>query len=439
MRLNALRLTSAALLALVLSAPVVAAQTSDDLFDDAVLHRIDLYVNTRDWQQLRAQWEGNEYVPANLVWRGQTARNVGIRSRGFGSRNPNKLGLLVDFDRYTTGQTFLGLQSLILDNLTQDPSNIRETTAFKFLRRMGVQTSREAHAAVYVNNSYYGLYALVEDVDTVALARWFGESGGYLFEYRWAFDYYFTYLGSDLEAYAPLFEPRTHEFETLEALYRPIEAMFRTIDESWDEVFVEAVSAYLDLPLFIRQAAVQDFLAELDGLLGNWGLNNVYLYRFENSNRSQFILWDADSSFIQLTYPILQRHDANVLVRRAMGVAELRQLYFDTLEQCAALAMESEGDDPRGWLEREITRQLDLVGAAARLDQAKPFTNAEFDRASAEMVRFGQARAAFVRCEARKATDPRLAGADCTPPPVEPAGIESGVRQGRVTPRKTIK
>ena len=439
MPLRNLRLVTAALIALLIAAPGARAQTSDDLFTDDALQRIDLYVNSRDWRQLKEQWEGNEYVPANFVWRGQTARNVGIRSRGFGSRNPNKLGLRVDFNRYTTGQTFLGLKSLVLDNLTQDPSNIRESTAFKFLRRMGLQVSREAHAAVYINNAYHGLYALVEDVDPVALSGWFGESGGYLFEYRWAFNYYFTDLGADLAAYAQLFEPRTHEFDTLEALYRPIEAMFRTISESSDEAFVEAVSEYLDLPLFMRQAATQDFLAELDGLLGNWGLNNVYLYRFENKSRSQFILWDADNAFVQLTYPILLRHDVNVLMRRAMGVPELRQLYFDTLEQCALLASEAEGEDSRGWLEREITRQLDLIRAAAYADQVKPFTNAEFEQASADMVRFGQARAAFVRCEARKVTDPSRAGADCTPPPVETVVGESAERRTRTARPKVIK
>ena len=431
---------AAALAMLVMSVPGAAAQTADDLFDDAVLHRIDLYVNSRDWSQLRAEWEGNDYVPANFVWRGQTVWNVGIRSRGTGSRNQNKLGLRVDFNRYTTGQTFLGLKSIILDNLTQDPSNIRETTAFKVMRQMGIPVSREAHAAVYVNNAYYGLYAIVEEVDTVALSRWFGESGGNLFEYRWLFYYWFTYLGSDLTAYAPMFEPRTHEDDTLETLYRPIEDMVRTINESWDEEFVEAVSRYLDLSLFIRQVAIQDFLAEADGLVGGWGLNNTYLYRFENSSLSQFILWDADNSFQQVDYPILLRVDLSVLTKRALGVPELRQLYVDTLEQTAALASETSGEDPRGWLEREVARELDLIWTAAHQDRNKPFTNAQFDQAAADMMRFAQARAAFVRCEIGKLQDPAMADAVCTPPPPpETIVTESPERRTRVRRSRIIK
>lgn len=54
-------------------------------------------------------------------------RNAGIRSRGRGSRSGTKPGLRVDFDRYASDQTFLGLKSFILDNLTQDPSGVHET------------------------------------------------------------------------------------------------------------------------------------------------------------------------------------------------------------------------------------------------------------------------------------------------------------------------
>ena len=40
-----------------------------------------------------------------MTWNGMTVRDVGIRSRGRGSRSGNKPGLRVDFDRYRHGQT----------------------------------------------------------------------------------------------------------------------------------------------------------------------------------------------------------------------------------------------------------------------------------------------------------------------------------------------
>ena len=103
-------------------APVAQAQTADDLFALTDLQRIDLFVHSTDWAKLRAEFQTNNYYPADLTWNGLTVRNVGIRSRGRGSRSGNKPGLRVDFDRYTTAQRFLGLKSLVLDNVTQDAS-----------------------------------------------------------------------------------------------------------------------------------------------------------------------------------------------------------------------------------------------------------------------------------------------------------------------------
>ena len=70
-----------------LNARSAAGQASADLFNDQVLQRIDLYVNTRDWYILRARYMENEYYPANLKLNGETVTNVAIRSRGTGSRS----------------------------------------------------------------------------------------------------------------------------------------------------------------------------------------------------------------------------------------------------------------------------------------------------------------------------------------------------------------
>ncbi len=413
-----------AVLAWLAAPPHVWAQTQTDLFDDSSLQEIRLVVSARDWQALRAAPELNTYYRADLKWRNITVRNVGIRSRGSGTRNGVKPGLKVDFNRYISNQTFVDLRGLVLDNNYTDSTVVRESVTMKMFARMAVPAPREAHARLYVNNEYAGVYTIVEAVDRTFVSRVFGpeeadvESGGYLFEYKYVFPYDMTYLGSQLESYAPLFEPQTRDTDSMTALYKPIEELVRTINESPDEDFAAAVGKYLDLPLFMKHLAVETFMVEWDGLTGNWEMNNFYLYRFRASGRSQFIPWDKDQTFLFVEMPIAFRLDTNVLSRRAMQVPELRAAYYDALRECTRLAMEPGGeDDGRGWLEREIARQTTLVASAVAADPLFPFPVDQFQADVESLEQFARTRPAYVECEVSNATDRVDDPQACTIPP----------------------
>jgi spore coat protein CotH len=403
------RLLAGALLlaALCAEARGAAAQTAADLFNDQALQRIDLWVNTRDWYLLRANVDSNDYYPANMKWNGTTVTNVAIRLRGTGSRSASKPALRIDFNRYATGRTFVGLTAISLRNNVQDPSGVRELLTMKTYRAMGLPAPRMAPVALYVNNVYLGYYTVTEEIDETFLAGAFGENSGYLFEYRWLTYYYFGYLGTDLATYAAIYEPRTRATESQGALYLPVEAMIRTINEASDDSFVAAVSQYTDFNAFMRLVAVQAAIGECDGLLGNWGVANHYLYRLDGRTLHRFIPWDASSSLHALDYPLHAGHDENVLMRRAMAVPAKKQIYYDTLMEAAALFDQADGpataEQPSaGWLAREAGRLLDLIRPAMYADQVKPFTNAEFDAGADEILTFARIRGEFVRWEARR-------------------------------------
>jgi len=394
------------LAALCADVRLAAGQSADDLFNDQALQRMDLWVNTRDWYLLRAFPESGERYPANLKWNGQTVTNVALRLRGMGSRSSVKPALRVDFDRYVSGQTFLGLKTISLRNSYQDPSGLRELLTMKTYRAMGLPAPRMAPIALYINNTYYGYYIVTEEIDEPFLAKAFGESSGHLFEYRWSFYYYFEYLGADLAPYAAIYAPRTRETESQGSLYLPVEAMIRTITDASDESFVAAVSPFTDLDAFMRLVAVQAAIAEADGLLGNWAVNNHYLYRVNGRTLHHFIPWDASTSIHALDYPLQFGHEQNVLMRRALTVPSLKQVYYDTLIQTAGLFDQVDGTAPEqnapGWLEREAVRLRDVIRPAMYADQVKPYTNDEFDAGAAEIVTFAQIRGDFVRWEARR-------------------------------------
>ena len=213
------------------------AQSAADLFDARQLQRLDLDLHTADWAKLKQNFQSNDYYPVDVTWNGVKAYNAGVRSRGVASRNENKPALKIDFNHYASGQSFLGLKALVLDNLVQDPSGVHETTSMWFFARLGVPAPRESHAVVYVDGEYTGVYALVEPIDKNMIARVFGneqsgnQNDGYLYEFNKADEWWLSYLGPDLEPYKRYFGAKTHETDPDETLYRPIEHLVRLINE----------------------------------------------------------------------------------------------------------------------------------------------------------------------------------------------------------------
>jgi spore coat protein CotH len=387
------------LLVTALTSAAASAQTAEALFSQTELQRIDLNLHSSDWAKLKAEFQVNTYYPADMTWNGQTIRNVGIRSRGRGSRSGSKPGLRVDFDRYTSGGRFLGLKSLVLDNVTQDASGVHESVSMAFYARLGIPASREIHTRLYVNNQYAGLYVIVESVDKDMLARVFGVIGedtqndGYLYEFKWQDNWFFNYLGDRLTGYMERFEATTHESKSDEDLYRPIEELVRVANQVAPDRLTAELLPRLDLPQVIRFIAAQQFMAETDGFLGGFGINNLYLYRLENSAVHVFIAWDADNTFYDPQYPTNSGMNDNVLMRAIMNNAEYSALFWTEMRRIVELA---EADD---WLNSEVIRQVQRIDAAMKEDPVKPHSNASYEGKAGEALNFPRARLTYVKCE----------------------------------------
>jgi len=381
------------------------AQSAADLFTAQALQRIDIELHSADWAKLRENFQSNEYYPADITWNGITAYNTGVRSRGVASRNERKPALKIDFNHYASGQSYLGLKSLVLDNLVQDPSGVHETVSMWFFARLGVPAPREAHAVVYVKGEYAGIYAVVEPIDKNMIARVFGnesdgnQNDGYLYEFNKAEEWWLSYLGPQLEPYKQYFEAKTHETEPDETLYRPIENLVRLINEKPASELTEAVGPYLDLRGLTRFLAIQNFIGEIDGFAGKWGMNNFYLYRLQHQAQHRIIAWDDDLTFLDPRYDVTSFQEPNVLVKKLMDVPEYRALYFETLAEAARSARDNATETVSGALEIEIRRQLELIDAAMLADTRRPYTDTDYLDARQDMTQIASRRIRYVECE----------------------------------------
>jgi len=381
------------------------------VFDDSILQDIGLTINEKDWQSLQDHYLDNTYYNCDFRWRNVVVRNIGIRSRGTGSRSGVKPGLRIDFDRYVTGQTFLGLKSIVLRNNTQDASNMHERVSMLLFRQMGLPASRESHATLAINNRYAGLYTIVESVDKSFLQRTFGADDGYLFKYDYPASggaYFFEDRGSDPTSYVPLpFKPETNETDP-----RPeyIVQLVQTINQTSDANFRSAIAPYLDLNKVARHVAVEHFLADNDGFTSDYGgMNNYYINRFNNTTMFALIAWDKSEAFKGGNdYSIMRNildgpfRGRNVLMNRLIGQSDVYNVYLDALIECAkvASAPAAGATSGPGWMEREVEREYNQIRQAAREDTDKPYSNDDFEAAVVTLRDFAARRASFVTPEA---------------------------------------
>ena len=135
----------------------------------------------------------------------------------------------------------------------------------------------------------------------------------------------------------------------------------------------------MDLTDLIRHVAGEVYVADNDGFIGNWGMNNYYLYRLATDHVFHFIDWDKSEAFKDTPdYSIWHNHldvpdtIKNRLWTRVMSYPDLKNQFLDTLLECANVATAippgSDPADTRGWMEREIEREYAQINAAVQAD-----------------------------------------------------------------------
>ena len=356
------------------TSPGGSAPAGAPLFDASRLHEARLDLDPGAWQALRDNYLDNQYYAANLSIDGVAVAQVGVRSRGEGSRSEEKPGLKVEFDKYVPAQEYYGYKSLVLDNLTTDASMLRERLSFLVFEAMGIASPRNAFARLTVNGEYWGLFSLVEPVSKPFLEARLGEKSGTLFDYEWVYPYYFAWLGPATVNYVPLpFQPETNEEKPDVAT--GLVAFVQALNETSDASLVSALGSRLDVDRFLTHVAVENALAEADGIVGDQGLNNFYLYEYGSKNRFVFIPWDKDNTFRSGTWDLYRNLERNVLTRRLTADPAKRQAYADAVARATTSYV-----NPR-WLTPQLETAYQQIRSAVQADTRKPFTNAQFEAA----------------------------------------------------------
>jgi hypothetical protein len=393
----------ALLLLLLLLVPAggrVAAQASADaLLDGSTLNDVWLHVNARDWQDLHTHYLDDTYYPVDFEWQGARIRNSGIRVRGNATRNDHKPSFRIDFNRYVGGQDLFGLKAIVLNNQWHDQSMLHDRLSMLVFRRMGIPAPRQAHVRLFVGaaREFAGVYTVSEEISKTFLQANFGEDDGYLYEFHKQTDevYGLQDPGPNLNWFIPRFDPKTHETESVANLYLPVRSLIQAINDAPQDDLESQLGEYLDVNTFITELAIQNFMAQTDGLVGGVGMNNFYLYRFAGKRLSLLIPWDQDNSFNALEdMPPSYGMNRNVLTDKIWNEPKYRAIYLSKLLEVAD-SVSGAG----GWLETEASREYLQIHDAAHADPMTPYSNELFEAANAFVRQFARERGTIVRAD----------------------------------------
>jgi len=99
--------------------------------------------------------------------------------------------------------------------------------------------------------------------------------------------------------------------------------------------FATAMSAYIDVDKFLVYVATENAMAEHDGFVGEFGMNNFYFYQYGGSTKFTVIPWDKDTAFTNTQWPLAYNLDTNVLTRRMTADPAKMKVYKDAVARAA--------------------------------------------------------------------------------------------------------
>jgi hypothetical protein len=241
-----------------------------------------------------------QYMMADATIDGTRFDSIGVRLKGNSSYTypGKKKSIRLDFGEYRDAK-WDGLKAVHLNNGWGDPSFMREKIYLDFCRDAGIAAPRANFARVYINDSLFGLYSLIEHVDKRFLKNHYANSGGDLFK---AVDNFipggpsqsvlsdFLYYGPIDTSYASRYEMKTDGSTTA---WPKLIAFVDSLNNVTPAAAV--LREKCNLPAFNQALAMDILFGNLDSYIGSG--RNFYFYFNQATGKIEWIIWDTGLSF----------------------------------------------------------------------------------------------------------------------------------------------
>jgi len=321
--------------------------------------------------------EPRKYVRGSFEHGGVRYADVGVRFKGHRTLRKwaSKPSFKIHFGKYEKGRRFMGLSELILNNMVEDPTLLRETLGLQAMRALGVPAPRSGFVELSVNGEPFGLYTLVEPADRELLAQHFQSADGPLYEGEYGCDVYRDDV-LRLELDRGDDPGRAHVRALAEAAEGPMDEL------------LDAEDGLLDRERFLAFLAASALIGDFDGYRH---AHNYRLYRDPESGRWSLLPWGLDR-VLKKRLSVYESY--GLLARKCFQDAGCRLAYVQALHS-AADRFESLD------LGTELARLEGVVAAAAARDPRRPHDDRERSEQLDKTRRFLRERPDEVRAQTR--------------------------------------
>lgn len=229
-----------------------------------------------------------EYLQANVFIDGTQLDGIGVRLKGYSSffsAEGNKKSIKLDFNEINDTLNYDGLKKVNLNNGVGDPSMQRDFISYHLLRKAGIAAPRVAYAKVYLNDMYWGLYTLIEQIDKTFLENNFASGNGNLYKtIGWS---ELEYINNKFESYAESIELKTNEDTSDGSDYVNL---VKSLSKLSGDAFADSIQKLFYVDYYFKVLAIDIISKNWDSYIEHG--RNFYLYHEPISDLFYWIPWD---------------------------------------------------------------------------------------------------------------------------------------------------
>jgi len=183
--------------------------------------------------------------------------------------------------RFPKEHRFFGRKFLVLNNMVDDPTRMREHLGYELFRAAGLMAPQTSFVHLFLNEKDLGIYLAIEPINKEFVKRRFGTPLGGLYEGEYGCDIY----QEDAKRFARIAGPKNSRA----SLKRLANVAANTPQKLWGPK-----SPYLKNADVINFLAVSTALADFDGY---WHSHNYFLYENGPGGPWSLLPWGIDRAF----------------------------------------------------------------------------------------------------------------------------------------------